>query len=334
MQNRPQGSTLFVASAYGIGVFEQRRERWVQMRGGLDEFHVTSVAAHAGAILAGTLDGVYRSVDFGASWWPYNEGLADRHIRWIAYRQDGSGGAVVGTEPAAIYVSKGDGAGWRLCHEVTELRDRLGWYLPYSPEAGCVRGFAFHGARGYAAVEQGGLLRTSDGGESWRLVDGTDGVPRVPKNETMIHPDVHSITVHPSSPELLTAPTGGGLYSSNDGGATWRRLYDCYCRAVWVDPGRADHIIFGPADSVSVNGRIERSLNGGQTWQPVMGRLSDVWAEYMVERFYQVDGSLMAVLSNGELIAAALEPGSAPADLKWQVVLPSVQGVKAVATME
>ncbi len=53
----------------------------------------------------------------------------------------------------------------------------------------------------------------------------------------------------------------------------------------------------------------------------------------MVERFYQVDGSLMAVLSNGELIAAALEPGSAPADLKWQVVLPSVQGVKAVATM-
>ena len=334
MQNRSQGSVLFVASAHGVGVFERRRERWLQTHGGLDEFYVTSVAAHDGVILAGTLDGVYRSMDGGASWWPFNEGLTDRRVRWVAYRRDGSDGAVAGTEPAAIYVSTRTEAGWRLRHEVVDLRDRLGWYLPYSPEAGCVRGFAFHGVRGYAAVEQGGLLRTDDGGESWRLVDGTDGVPRVPKVATMIHPDVHSIEVHPSSPDWLVAPTGGGLYTSDDGGATWRRLYRCYCRAAWVDPERFDHIVFGPADSVSVNGRIERSIDGGRTWQPAMAGLADVWPGHMVERFHQIDNTLMAVLSNGELIAAVLEPGHTAFELKWQVVIPAVQGVNAVATME
>jgi hypothetical protein len=35
---------------------------------------------------------------------------------------------------------------------------------------------------------------------------------------TTIHPDVHSITVHRTSSDLVTAATGGGLYRSADGG--------------------------------------------------------------------------------------------------------------------
>ena len=109
--------------------------------------------------------------------------------------------------------------------------------LPYSPEAGCVRGFAFHGERAYAAVEVGGVLRSDDGGETWRLAEGSDGNPDLDgPPEPFVYPDVHSIDVHPSSPDLVFAPTGGGFYRSIDGGRTWTLLYDCYCRAAWIDP--------------------------------------------------------------------------------------------------
>ena len=157
------------------------------------------------------------------------------------------------------------GKSWRACAEVTQLRDKFKWSLPYSPEAGCVRGFAFHGSRAYAAVEVGGVLRSDDNGETWQLAEGSDGNPSFEgPPEPFIYPDVHSIEVHPSSPDLVYAPTGGGFYRSNDGGKTWKLFYDCYCRAVWVDPLDPEHFILGPADYVNSNGRIEESRDGGQ----------------------------------------------------------------------
>jgi hypothetical protein len=63
--------------------------------------------------------------------------------------------AFVGSEPAGIFVSNDGGKSWRSCPEVEQLRNKYGWSLPYSPQAGCVRGFAFHGHRGDAAVAVG-----------------------------------------------------------------------------------------------------------------------------------------------------------------------------------
>jgi len=143
----------------------------------------------------------------------------------------------------------------------------------------------------------------------------------------MVHPDVHSITVHPSSEEIVTAPTGGGLYRSGDGGATWALLYPCYCRAAWVDPGDPQQIVFGPADGVSRGGRIERSRDGGQTWQPASGEQAVPWPRHMVERFLQIDDRLLAVLSNGELLAAPLD------SLDWQPFLSEVTGVRCAAQL-
>jgi hypothetical protein len=207
---------------------------------------------------------------------------------------------------------------------VAELRDANGWYLPYSPRAGCVRGFAFHGDRGYAAVEQGGLLRSDDRGASWRHVDGSLADPRAELPNGFVHPDVHSVTCHPSSPDLVFAPTGGGLYRSEDGGQTWECLYECYCRAVWADPGDSQHLIFGPADSVSVNGRIEETVDGGQSWRPASLGIEVPWPKHMVERFVDDGERLFAVLSNGEVLDSAL------AVVSWQRVLPQVSGVNAL----
>ena len=290
---------------------------------------VTSVVAREGVILAGTTGGIFRSDDDGQTWREASQGLAHRHVRWLAYHPDISDYEFAGTEPAGIFVSTDGAASWREAPEVARLRDQYGWSLPYSPEAGCVRGFAFHGSRAYAAVEVGGALRSDDGGASWRLAGGSDGRPVFgPPAASHVHPDVHSILTHPSSPDLVFAPTGGGFYHSTDGGDTWRCLYECYCRAAWVDPADPAHVVLGPADNVETRGRIEQTRDGGETWQLASDGLPVPWPRHMVERFAAAGEELFAVLSNGQLISAPLS------GLRWQAVLPEVEEVNAIAAAD
>jgi photosystem II stability/assembly factor-like uncharacterized protein len=238
---------------------------------------------------------------------------------------------LVGTEPAGIFVSRDSGKTWHQNAEIVELRDKYGWFLPYSPEAGCVRGFAIaesgpHKSRVYAAVEVGGVLLSDDGGQKWHLAEGSDGKPDLNREPgAKIHPDVHSISVHPSSSDLVTAATGEGLYRSIDGGITWKCIYRCYIRAAWVDPQDFLHIIAGPADGVSRNGRIEETLDGGQSWQPASIGMKSPWPRHMVERFYQHDKNLFAILSNGELWTRT------SGQTAWQRILPGVSGIQAMA---
>jgi photosystem II stability/assembly factor-like uncharacterized protein len=290
----------------------------------LVEHKVTTVTTHGSQLLVGTKRGILISDDLGMAWRHVYEGLDIEHIRWLTYHPQFPSFAYAGTEPAAIFVSREGGQSWQQCPEVAHLREEYDWYLPYSPEAGCVRGFAFMGERGYAAVEQGGLLRSDDRGESWCLAEGSTGDPRADIPEGYIHPDVHSVTIHPSSADLVFAPTAGGLYRSSDGGERWARLYECYCRAVWVDPDDADHLIFGPAEGVDREGRIEESLDGGQTWRPASAGLDVPWAEHMVERLVQAGDRLLAVLSNGHLLVTDLD------SISWRRVLSEVEGVHAL----
>jgi photosystem II stability/assembly factor-like uncharacterized protein len=318
---------LLLATESGLVVCDG--PEWRVSARGLADQQVTSVIAREGVILAGTAAGVFRSDDLGRMWRPASRGLTDPHIRWLAFHPDISDLEFAGTEPAGIFVSRDGGDLWRACPEVVQLRGLHGWSLPYSPEAGCVRGFAFHGRRAYAAVEVGGVLRSDDGGETWGLAAGSPGDPDLEgPPEPFVYPDVHSISVHPSSPDLVFAPTGGGFYTSSDGGTTWACVYDCYCRAVWVDPHDPAHLILGPADGVDRNGRIESTHDGGQTWAAASTGLQVPWRRGMVERFAQVDDELMAVLSNGRLYRAPL------AGLEWRQVLPDVKDVNAITSLE
>lgn len=318
---------LYVATSKGVALAENSGGEWQVTGWGLSGRHVTSIIAREGVILAGTEDGLFRSDDGGQTWREASNGLSHRHVRWLAYHPDISDLEFAGTEPAAIFVSSDGGESWQERPEVAELREQFGWWLPYSPEAGCVRGFAFNGSRAYAAVEVGGLLRSDDSGETWRLAPGSNGRPRFGRPaEELIHPDVHSVNVHPSSADLVFAPTGGGFYRSEDGGVTWEGVYeDCYARAVWIDPADAAHIILGPSEGPSGrDGRIEESQDGGQSWRP----LTERWAHNMVERFTQVGDLLLAVMANGELYQASLAKLG-----EWQPLLPDVEDVNAVTTI-
>jgi photosystem II stability/assembly factor-like uncharacterized protein len=94
---------------------------------------------------------------------------------------------------------------------------------------------------------------------------------------------------------------------------------------VWVDPNDPKHIIFGPADGVSKNGRIEASHDGGQTWNSASKGLDLPWPQHMVERFCQSKEELLAVLSNGELWSTKLEA------IEWHHILPDIEGITSIA---
>ena len=319
---------LLLATVDGLVVYAGAGQAWRAVRKGLAGREVLCVIAREGVILAGGRQGVWRSDDLGETWREANAGLTQRHVRWLAYHPDVSDFEVAGTEPAGIFVSRDGAASWRECPEVAQLRDAHHWFLPYSPEAGCVRGFAFHGHRAYAAVEVGGVLRSDDAAQTWRLAAGSDGNPDLDgPSEPLIYPDLHSIHVHPSSPDRVYAPTGGGFYRSDDGGANWALCYDCYCRAGWVDPADPEHILLGPAENVERNGRIEVSRDGGRTWAPAGGGLDLPWPRNMVERFTPAGDRLLAVLNNGELLSSQIGRWD------WRQILPEAGRVAAAAVL-
>ncbi len=319
---------IYLAADDGLISVERSAGNWHETGRSLQGRRLTSVTAWRDTIVVGGLDGVWVSRDQAKSWKSASDCLPEhsRHIRWLARNAARPVRIFAGTEPAGIFTSDDGGETWQEHPEVADLRDRFGWYLPYSPEAGCVRDFAFLGSRGYAAVEQGGVLVTGDNGDTWQLAGGSTGKTSFENLEGKhIHPDVHSIGVHPVSATRVCAPTGAGLFCSYDGGGSWKRLYRCYCRAAWLDPDDPNHIVFGPADSVDRGGRIEESRDGGATWQLAVEGLDTPWPRHMVERFLQAGDELLAVLSNGRLYAAPLD------GLAWQPVLPDLPSVRAAA---
>lgn len=324
---------LIIATQSGVIIAEEIEDKWRIVRRGLEQHHVTSVIAREGVILAGTTDGIFCSEDMGESWFELSKGLTERHVRWMAFHPDISDYEFAGTEPAGLFVSRDGGANWVERTEISELRDQFGWWLPYSSGAGCVRDLTFAGERVYAAVEVGGVLRSDDDGETWALAQGSSGQPRfVQPQNNQVHADVHSVVVHPASPDLLFACTGGGFYSSNDGGSNWRVIYaDCYVRAVWVDPTNPLRMMLAPADSSSGrNGRIEITHDGGEGWQET----AVSWPNNMVERFKPLGIQLFAVLANGELLQTPSPTKTADlSSLTMMPILPNVKRINDVTIM-
>jgi photosystem II stability/assembly factor-like uncharacterized protein len=317
---------LYLSTFNGVAICQRDGNCWAVIAHTLERSRATAIAASGSIVLAGSRDGLFRSTDGGGSWEAANRGLSEHHVRWLAFHPEQADLALAGTEPAAVFLSTDGGQNWSERPEVKALRLEHHWSLPYSLAEGCIRGFALHGQRAYAAAEVGGVLVSEDSGETWQLAEGSQGGLVYSPSRGRIHSDVHSIAVHPTDPNWVAAPTGGGFFRSLDGGANWEELYPpCYVRAVWLDPKDRDHMILGPADGVDRNGRIEETHDGGQTWQPASEGMQVPWQRHMVERFTQVEDELLAVLSNGELWSAALS------ELEWRRILPQLEHITAAA---
>jgi photosystem II stability/assembly factor-like uncharacterized protein len=92
----------------------------------------------------------------------------------------------------------------------------------------------------FVAIEAGALVRTFDGGRTWR--DRVRGGPY----------DTHTAATHPLAPGRIYSAAGDGYFESTDAGDSWRSLDDGlkhrYLVSVAVDPADPDTVIVSATD--------------------------------------------------------------------------------------
>ena len=188
--------------------------------------------------------GLFRSADAGETWHSV-EGIDHDRITSVACAPSDHSPADVtwwaGTEPSRVYRSA-DALTWTACDGLIDLPSASSWAFPPRPHTHHVRWIqadAHDANHLYVAVEAGALVKTHDGGETWK--DRVEGSRR----------DTHSMTVHPDAPSRAYCAAGDGYAETVDGGETWTHpqegLAHRYCWSVVVDPADPDHRLLSAA---------------------------------------------------------------------------------------
>ncbi len=209
---------------------------------------LTADPRHPSTLYAGTTVAVYKTVDGGRSWRPYNRGLFPPRGQRACYHPAGGRSYCVkqpfGTAGTPQF---NRGNGWVTAIAV----DPANTNIVYS---------------GADAVR-----KSTDGGHSWKTVFQFGAVPyRWLSN-------VSALAIAPTHPEAIYAITGNyhhGLTSivkSTDAGKTWRatgggKLFtnqDGWGGAVAVDPQHPTTVY------ASIGRMLVRTTDAGASWQPI-----------------------------------------------------------------
>lgn len=315
---------IWLATDSGLFSLISAGETWEvrdSLLSGEDIQVVAHQPGHPEVMFAGTYgNGLWRSVTAGRNW-TRCDGIPDQFIRAIAFSPSEPRVVYVGTEPANLYRSHDAGETWQDL-QIRQLPESKGWSLPYSPRSGALRTLIIQPGNPeliLGGVEQGGVLKSTDGGRRWSIVSG----PTIPA-------DVHWLSADPVNWEKIFAATGDGVSASMDGGNSWQLLWKDYTRAVLVHPASPNLVWAGPARDVGEGGSILLSQDGGSTWAEAhAGRAFPL--PDMVE-FFVIHESMLswvfAVLSEGEVIFSRMDP------MEWKPLEPKVGKVQFLEIMD
>ena len=179
--------------------------------------------------------GLFRSRDSGRSWEPVGPGLDHPMIAAVdvghAEQADRFGIVYAGTEPSAVFRSDNGGDSWVDLAGLRALPSADTWSFPPRPHTHHVRWIEADVSvadRVFVAIEAGALVRTFDGGRTWR--DRVRGGPY----------DTHTAITHPHAPGRIYSAAGDGYFESPDAGDSWSSpengLQHRYLVGVAVDP--------------------------------------------------------------------------------------------------
>ena len=221
--------------------------------------------------------GFFVSEDDGRTWERRTNGLAVEHVFCLRAHTEGVENVVyAGTEPVSLFRSADEGRNWIELPSIRHVPGNEKWTFPPPPHIAHTKSLTFAANDPktiYLSVEQGGLLKTTDGGLTWRELDSY----YQPTQRT--YRDIHCIVPMPSNPNELFMTTGVGIFKSMDAGETWTHIWDETFRVAYPDQlilsPDDENVMFlsGAArppstwrDARVAEGTIMKSMDRGRTW--------------------------------------------------------------------
>jgi photosystem II stability/assembly factor-like uncharacterized protein len=240
---------LKVATIKGVATLTRsaQGDPWRHESSTLEDLHIGSLLLEpvSGRLLAGAHEnqGLWISDDGeGKSWRQVQVGLTQPHVYALAQRNAGSKATLyLGTQPVGVYRSDDSGDSWTELVAIQQVPDKDKWTFPGPPHIPHVKCFTVHPTNPkcfFVLIEQGGLFKTLDGGESFVELTGYS------RADDLAYRDLHRLLINPANPNDMFLATGEGLYRSDDGGEHWEHLLK---RGGII--GYPDDLFFDPADA-------------------------------------------------------------------------------------
>ena len=195
---------LYVGTDEGLFVLAQHEGLWGVESHALTDFGVEEIAVQPnGRVLAGTRgDGVWASDDAGKTWKKPSYGRpGPGKVRCLTIDPKDPNHIFAGGEPIEVFETDDGGANWRSIQSIRDLPFVGGISYPVKTVEPHVRDITLdplHPGTMYVALQVGYMIKTTDGGKTWKRMDQE------------VDPDIHTIIVNPTHPETVIVATGGG----------------------------------------------------------------------------------------------------------------------------
>ena len=213
-------------------------------------------------VYVGTQRGVYRSEDRGDHW--ERMGLPEGRTVWsLKFNTQDPQVMYLGTEGSELYVSNDGGENWQYRCTISNP-DAV--QMAFSTRILALAMEPANPDNFFAALEVGGAARSSDGGNTWQLVNRQF----LGSVDLMDH---HGVAVGSPESDAVFVSNRTGVWRSRDRGDNWENLHFekyspiMYSRGIQVSPGDPNTLYacvgrnFG-----SEEGGVMRTTDLGETW--------------------------------------------------------------------
>jgi photosystem II stability/assembly factor-like uncharacterized protein len=216
--------------------------------------------------------GVALSTNGGRTWTASNSGLPSNtvctHVLLDPASSSQARTLYVCGFGRGVYKSTNGGAGWSLASNGLGT-NRNAWRITRLPDGTLLLVVAL-GLSGGAVVD-GALYRSTDGAATWTRINLPAGV-RAPNDLTYDPSDPRRmyLSCWPLEDKSITPRVGrgGGLYRTENSGATWERVFDeeAHVYAAAVDPANPSTVVINTFDSAAF-----RTDDRGAHWYRLAG---------------------------------------------------------------